>query len=343
MNLATAKINEQFLDKLGVDIISVEPLQGGANSQVAKVISGQKDTFFVKTYRQTIGDTRDRLGTEFEGLRFLWNHDIRSIPEPLFADRENNFAVYRFVQGQMLNSIDITTKHLSEIVAFFSALRDLIYAQEDAKKISKASEACFSLSDYLINIEQRLVRLSEVKHKQFQDFINTCLFPIWKVLKQDVLRTSAKLGFSIDHLLPLDERTLSPSDVGFHNILCEVPSKRLIFIDFEYFGWDDPVKMICDFILQPAMPLPIKLYPIFLKEIQQSFPFRDKLVNRFELLFPILGIKWCLIILNPFLPERIQKLGVDGDLILEQRLAKAQEKLSTVYHYHQTREFLQWV
>jgi len=31
--------------------------------------------------------------------------------------------------------------------------------------------------------------------------------------------------------------------------------RRIIFLDFEYFGWDDPAKMIVDFLLHPAMNL----------------------------------------------------------------------------------------
>ena len=138
------EINKQFLQQLDVKIIHIEPLQGGANSQVAKIITHQEQTFLLKTYLQPMGDTQDRLGTEFDGLRFLWQQNIRSIPEPLFADRQNNFAVYRFINGQMLNSTEITMQHLSEIVKFFSILQSLINIK-NAQKLPSAAEDCFTL------------------------------------------------------------------------------------------------------------------------------------------------------------------------------------------------------
>ena len=58
-------------------------------------------------------------------------------------------------------------------------------------------------------------------------------------------------------ILPKSERCLSPSDFGFHNAICDV-NGVYHFVDFEYFGWDDPAKMICDFILHPGMDLPNK-------------------------------------------------------------------------------------
>ena len=44
-------------------------------------------------------------------------------------------------------------------------------------------------------------------------------------------------------------RCLSPSDFGFHNALLRgrpgVPGARdWVFLDFEYFGWDDPAKTV---------------------------------------------------------------------------------------------------
>ena len=50
------------------------------------------------------------------------------------------------------------------------------------------------------------------------------------------------------------EKTVSPSDFGFHNCLRNLDG-NLIFFDFEYFGWDDPVKLISDFYFNLGMAL----------------------------------------------------------------------------------------
>ena len=48
-------------------------------------------------------------------------------------------------------------------------------------------------------------------------------------------------------------RVLSPSDFGFHNALRR-PDGTIVFVDFEYFGWDDPAKMMADAMLHPGNP-----------------------------------------------------------------------------------------
>jgi len=52
-------------------------------------------------------------------------------------------------------------------------------------------------------------------------------------------------------------RILSPSDFGLHNTISE--KKKLYFLDFEYFGWDDPIKLICDFFWHPGNNMSKKL------------------------------------------------------------------------------------
>src|SRR6185503_11886129 len=46
---------------------------------------------------------------------------------------------------------------------------------------------------------------------------------------------------------------LSPSDFGYHNaVLADDETVR--FFDFEYAGWDDPAKLVCDFFNQVEVP-----------------------------------------------------------------------------------------
>ena len=54
--------------------------------------------------------------------------------------------------------------------------------------------------------------------------------------------------------MPHEWRSLVPSDFGFHNSLRR-PDGSLAFVDFEYFGWDDPVKLTADILLHPGRPL----------------------------------------------------------------------------------------
>ena len=98
--------------------------------------------------------------------------------------------------------------------------------------------------------------------------------------------------------------TFSPSDFGFHNSILN-KSKELKFIDFEYFGLDDPVKLIADFLWHPGMTLGETQKKIFTENVLKIFNKDEYLRERLNASFSLYGIRWALIILNDFLSEKI--------------------------------------
>ncbi len=92
---------------------------------------------------------------------------------------------------------------------------------------------------------------------------------------------------------------VSPSDFGFHNALLR-PDGRWVFFDFEYGGWDDIAKLVNDVFLQPAVPVPFDLFEPFLDRVIGNDPTERR---RISLLRPVFAVKWCCIMLNPFLPD----------------------------------------
>ena len=73
-----------------------------------------------------------------------------------------------------------------------------------------------------------------------------------EIVKAKATMQAAGLDFAAD--LPQEWRSLVPSDFGFHNSLRRRDGS-LAFVDFEYFGWDDPVKLSADIMLHPGKPL----------------------------------------------------------------------------------------
>jgi len=102
--------------------------------------------------------------------------------------------------------------------------------------------------------------------------------------------------------LPKKFQILSPSDFGFHNAL--LTKDGLKFIDFEYFGWDDPVKLTCDFLLHPGMDLTDIQKTLWLKKMKEIFSFDKKFQQRLKVSYCLYGLCWCLIMLNVFIPGR---------------------------------------
>jgi Phosphotransferase enzyme family len=71
----------------------IERLHGGANNQVLRIEAGSRP-LVAKRYFTHPGDPRDRLGTEFGMLSFLWARGVRQVPEPVAMDREHGIGVY---------------------------------------------------------------------------------------------------------------------------------------------------------------------------------------------------------------------------------------------------------
>jgi thiamine kinase-like enzyme len=97
--------------------------------------------------------------------------------------------------------------------------------------------------------------------------------------------------------LSKDQMIISPSDLGFHNALKD-KSGVIHFIDFEYFGWDDPAKLALDFLLHPAMNLSSDLKNQWIQGCNKIFGQDFK--NRVKVYEPFIRIAWSIIVLNEF-------------------------------------------
>ncbi len=155
-------------------------------------------------------------------------------------------------------------------------------------------------------VEARLRRLERFEPEDDLDrvartWVESELRPAWSRILGGVDRSACRGNISWLEPLPLPERSLSPSDFGFHNALLQ-DDGMVRFVDFEYAGWDDPAKLVNDFFCQPAVPVPQLWYPWFAERVASEFPDPPWHLRRMELLFPVYSVKWCCILLNVFLP-----------------------------------------
>ena len=128
--------------------------------------------------------------------------------------------------------------------------------------------------------------------------------------------------------------TLSPSDHGFHNALMKSNGKW-IFFDFEYAGWDDAAKMISDALHQPAVPIPIEFHSAFVSYLLSGLKDDGTLLNRLNIVHPVVGLKWCLLMLNEFLPVSQSRRNFSGRKMNRknqkiEQLAISQAKLNLI-------------
>ncbi len=319
---------------------SMEPLPGGGNNRVYLVEAGGS-SFLLKQYYQDADTTkRDRLQSEFSFSSFAWNSGIRSIPKPMISSSPPPLALYEYIDGFPLVPEEITRERIREAGAFFTALNQR-RESEEAKSLMQGAEACFSLGQHLECVGQRVAALcgmnvSSPLEAEAKRFVVEILYPLWREISALIRRQAVASSLDIAEELAPEDRCISPSDFGFHNALRDKRDGKLRFFDFEYAGWDDPAKVVCDFFCQPQLPVPLEFYDLFASEVAALFTDPRRHRRRFELLHPLYQIKWCCIMLNPFLPEdgrrRRYAMQHHGDFedYRKHQLSKVEECLSHI-------------
>ncbi|MFN0051125.1 MAG: phosphotransferase [Planctomycetales bacterium] len=313
------------------------PLAGGRNNQVYRVDLADQ-SLVLKAYFQHPGDRRDRLGAEYAFSTFAWSHGVRTLPQPLACDPEHRLALFSFIPGRKLTPFEVTTERVTEAADFF---RQVNREAHDpwARRLPIGSEACFRLADHLDCLARRSRRLLSMEpvsavDREAVEFVTYELEPMCRELLDVTSSRARSYGLSLDAELSWSDRCLSPSDFGFHNALL-TPSGTLNFLDFEYAGWDDPVKTVCDFFCQPE--LPASLDDLTELAVAVVGPLTDSIAHRrrINLLLPVYRLKWCCIMLNDFLPADNQRRqfargeGDENERKLRQ-LAKARKAAAVV-------------
>lgn len=324
---------------LNRNVTGIERIGGGRNSQVYKVTADGAACFALKAYFRHAADNRDRLATEFNSFSYLWENGFREIPQPIIADHERGWAVYQFIEGEKIPPGQAGETEVNATVELLGRLRELSRNPE-SRKLGAASEAFFAVGQVVANVRQRWQRVNAVEgntppYAALREFLDRDLTP----LLEEVARWSEShlqsAGLSLAQELDWNQRTLSPSDFGFHNALRQRDG-RIIFLDFEYFGWDDPAKMISDFLLHPAMELSADLKKKFASAVLRRFSDFPGLRGRVESVYPLFGLKWCMILLNEFVVDSLQRRQfaavavTDRTALQMQQLEKARRMVNRI-------------
>jgi hypothetical protein len=312
----------------------LQPLEGGANNRIFSVdLKGSR--VCLKAYFYHCADPRDRVGAEFAFARFAWSKGVRALPQPLACDLRNRLALYEYIAGRQLQAGEVTEDVVQQALEFY---REVNRYKNDpqASALPKASEPCFSVAGHLQRVGYRVGRLLAVEdssaiHREAIRFVRSELSEAWQEVVESVRREADQLAITPEEEIPQSDWRLSPSDFGFHNAILAADGK-LRFIDFEYAGWDDPDRLVCDFFCQPAVPVPLEYYATFAERVAAELSEPENHVKRMTLLLPIYQVKWCCILLNDFLPtsferRRFAKGTADQDKLKEQQLSKAREAL----------------
>lgn len=312
--LAQTMLNEK--------ISNVQKIQGRGNSRIYKIKTEKKHTYALKYYPDLLLDPRNRLETEVQACHLLEEYHLS--PKVVAFDKDLNIAIFEWIAGESLQNVEKV--HIDQALGFIEKLQKL--GVPDSSQA--ASEACTSADQLFSQIEKRLKQLEIIGNEQLKQFLNT----IFKPLYLDVKKWS-KQQWPTNNLingLPKPKQTLSPSDYGFHNSILRSDG-NLCFLDLEYFGWDDPVKLIADFIWHPAMSLSEDHKKRWLDHSFKIFNDTEEIQQRFYAAWPLYGLRWTMILLNELRKDGWQKkIHVDEKMgqHREQKQSKQIDKANAV-------------
>jgi thiamine kinase-like enzyme len=178
--------------------------------------------------------------------------------------------------------------------------------------------------DHLKNLNFKVEKLlnfnsNNMLFLKYKLFVNKNLIQFYTKAKNNFLKKIPKnLLFK---KLSKKDLIISPSDFGFHNII--KTKNEYFFIDFEYSGLDDPLKLICDFVCNPEYNLNKDQISFFINQFileNSNINFNKSLI---KIYLPIYRLKWICIILNDFTQEKIDDINYYQ--ILNKQLIKAIE------------------
>ena len=283
---------------------------GGRNSRIWRVVSGGR-AFALKQYPSRRDDPRDRLATEVGALRLMERCGIETVPRVLGVDGERGFALLSWIDGS--DVAEVSDADIDAAIVFLTAVHGLRAAPWAAEQ-PPAAEACLCGRQIEQQIQERLARFRDTARGEHEliDFIDKSVVPRLAFESPKAHRAVTAAGLAFDAELPQEWRSLVPSDFGFHNSLRRRDGS-LAFLDFEYFGWDDPVKLTADILLHPGRPLKPPHWKRFRQAATRLYGRDPAFASRLSAYLPLFGLRWVLILLNEFIPERWQRRVLAGE------------------------------
>lgn len=295
-------------EMLGAHVDEVAPVAGGRNSRVWRVETGS-GRFALKRYPSQADDPRDRLGTEVDALRVIGECGLSNVPRVVAVDRTRNFVLLSWLEGVLLAAVG--GADVDQAAAFLDIIHRMRWGVRFGRE---AAEAC--LSGY--EVEAQIRRRLDVLQTQCGDepelmaFLREVFSPRFENAARTARTRLAAQGLEFSRALPNEQRSLVPADFGFHNCLRRRDG-TLAFLDFEYFGWDDPVKLTADTLLHPGVPMERSERERFRSAALEIYAEDETFAARLSALYPLFGLRWGLILLNEFLPDRWRLRSAAGE------------------------------
>ncbi|MDA8716491.1 aminoglycoside phosphotransferase family protein [Alphaproteobacteria bacterium] len=295
-------VEHDILVTLGLKGQGIQPIRLGANNK-SYTCHVDEQLIFVKYFLKDSADERDKIGAEWEFLRYLDFIGEEQAPKPIAINTEKNLLIIGHCHGDQPAFADYSNSLVSEASLFINRInRDRI--NDWSQTLPLASEHTPSISGYNKLTKIKLDALNQSIPKEehearlILDQAISLLDALWSKYEGS--------NSAVPDCIAKKNLCISPSDFGFHNVLVTADG-RVNFVDFEYAGWDDPAKLLCDFVLHPAMKLNVSFAKRFVAGISIEDVNKDWLLSRCHILFGFSIVRWVCIIMNIFLPHHLER------------------------------------
>ena len=276
---------------------TIEEVRKGGNSRVFKVTTAA-DTYALKKY--PADDRRDRQGAEARALAFFARAKLGRTPRLVAADDNAHVSLLAWIEG--VAPAQVSDADIAQFAQFQIDL-DRAIDPDARREIGPAAEACVSGERILSHIGGRCGPLAAfgAQLPALDALLQSRFFPALTACEARARRSYDALGLDFAADRPAAAQTLIASDFGAHNALRGADGK-LTFLDFEYFGWDDPLTSIGNFVLHPGMQLTQAQRALYRDSLLAHFGTAH--AERLAALLPLFALRWCAIVLSELLPER---------------------------------------
>jgi hypothetical protein len=300
--------------------INTQVIRNGANSNVYIIGENQ---YILKFYR-TDNNQPGRLERESFALNLFAENKIENVPKIIGISSELNCSLMTFIDG---TPITVFQSELSdEFANFYNKLLNIPikYKENGFHSI----DACPKVSTLLSQVNNRILNLEKENNPELKIILD--------IIKSHFSFIKSKISENSYNSLKSE---FSVVDFGINNVILN--EANLYFIDFEFFGLDNPVHLISDTIAHPANNLNLDEQSTLYNKFLNCHNNQDEISKAFNGNNLIFDLKWCLIMLNPFLSNYVLNYNEEErELKKKSQLDKVKMKISVIEQKMQNDKFL---
>jgi hypothetical protein len=250
---------------------------GGRNSRIFRVETADR-VFALKQYPSIADDPRDRLGVETRALEWMARHRLDMVPRVVATDAASNSALLSWAEGSLVRSVG--GSDIDQAIKFLGALQGLSGVL-DFPATGLVSEACLSGAEIERQLLAGMRALRELDgESELRRFLSEEFARALEDCRSAARKAFSSAGLSFERDLNPGQRKISSISVG------TIRSNR---------------PQTCCFIRPRQSQANCARFRTAAERLYGGDP---DFAIRLAALHPLFGLRWVLILLKEFRPER---------------------------------------